>query len=141
VVPAADTVGVACRLDLPDGTSSIAADSEQLKQLFGNLALNAVQAMPTGGALTFAVRFEEGKGGPRRAVEIAVSDTGSGIPETDVPRVFEPFYTTRTKGTGLGLAICKQIVQAHGGTIRVARTGPGGTTILIALPVEGPPHV
>jgi signal transduction histidine kinase len=60
--------------------------------------------------------------------------------EADVPRVFEPFYTTRTKGTGLGLAICKQIAEAHGGGIRVARTGPDGTTILVTLPVEGPAH-
>ena len=75
-----------------------------------------------------------------RPVEVAVEDTGSGIPEADLPRVFEPFYTTRTKGTGLGLAICQQIVEAHGGAIRVARTGPEGTTILVTLPVEGPAH-
>jgi len=118
----------------------ITADPEQLKQLFGNLALNALQAMPKGGRLTLAVRSMDGKGSKRKPVEVAVEDTGSGIPEADLPRVFEPFYTTRTKGTGLGLAICKQIVEAHGGTMRVARTGPGGTTILVALPVEGPAH-
>jgi signal transduction histidine kinase len=135
-LPAAEAAGVVCRLDGPEQTPSIAADPEQLKQLFGNLALNALQAIPKGGRLTVVVRSPDGKGGPRRAVEVAVEDTGSGIPEADLPRVFEPFYTTRTKGTGLGLAICKQIAEAHGGAIRVARTGPDGTTILVTLPVE-----
>jgi two-component system NtrC family sensor kinase len=140
VKPAADAAGVACRLDLPDETPPLTADPEQLQQLFGNLALNALQAMPQGGRLTVAVRSMDGKGGTRRGVEVAVEDTGAGIPEADLPRVFEPFYTTRTKGTGLGLAICKQIAEAHGGAIRVARTGPDGTTILVTLPVEGPAH-
>jgi len=140
VLPAAEAAGVVCRLDVPEEAPSIAADPEQLQQLFGNLALNALQAMPKGGRLTVAVRSMDWKGGTRRAVEVAVDDTGAGIPEADVPRVFEPFYTTRTKGTGLGLAICKQIAEAHGGAIRVARTGPEGTTILVTLPVEGPAH-
>jgi signal transduction histidine kinase len=131
---------VDCRLDAPAEVPPITADPEQLTQLFGNLALNALQAIPKGGRLTVVVRSPDGKGGPRRAVEVAVEDTGSGIPEADLPRVFEPFYTTRTKGTGLGLAICKQIAEAHGGAIRVARTGPEGTTILVTLPAEGPAH-
>jgi two-component system sensor histidine kinase HydH len=67
---------------------------------------------------------------------VRVEDTGPGIPEADLPRIFDPFYTTRTKGTGLGLAICRQIVEAHGGTIRVARTGPEGTAITVILPQE-----
>ena len=140
VLPAAEAAGVVCRLDVPEEVPRIAADPEQLKQLFGNLALNALQAMPKGGRLTLAVRPMDGKGGMRRAVEVAIEDTGSGIPEADLSRIFEPFYTTRTKGTGLGLAICKQIVEAHGGVIRTARTGPEGTTILVTLPVEGPAH-
>jgi len=140
VLPAAEAAGVVCRLDVPEETPLIAADPEQLKQLFGNLALNAFQAMQTGGKVTFAVRPTDGKGSQRRPVEVAIDDTGAGIPEADLPRVFEPFYTTRTKGTGLGLAICKQIADAHGGAIRVARTGPEGTTILVTLPVEGPAH-
>jgi two-component system, NtrC family, sensor histidine kinase HydH len=140
VLPAAKAAGVVCRLDVPEEVPPIAADSEQLKQLFGNLALNALQAMPKGGRLTVAVQFMDGHGGRRRRVEVAVDDTGTGIPQADLPRVFEPFYTTRTKGTGLGLAICKQIAEAHGGAIRVARTGLEGTTILVTLPVEGPAH-
>jgi len=140
VLPTAEAAGVVCRLDVPEETPPITADPEQLKQLFGNLALNALQAMPKGGRLTLALRSVDGKGSKRRPVEVAVEDSGSGILEADLPRVFEPFYTTRTTGTGLGLAICKQIVEAHGGTMRVAQTGPEGTTILVALPVEGPAH-
>ena len=140
VLPAAEAAGVVCRLDVPEEVPRIAADPEQLKQLFGNLALNALQAMPKGGRLTLAVRLMDGKGGMRRAVEAAIEDTGLGIPEADLSRIFEPFYTTRTKGTGLGLAICKQIAEAHGGAIRVARTGPEGTTIRVTLPLEGPAH-
>ena len=122
---------------LPGTRSPITADPEQLKQLFGNLVFNAIQAMPAGGRLTLTQRSVDGKGRTRRAVEVAVEDTGSGMSEADLPRIFEPFYTTRSKGTGLGLAICTQIAAAHGGTIRVARTGPEGTTILVTLPVEG----
>jgi signal transduction histidine kinase len=140
VLPAAEAAGVVCRLYIPEAVPHVTADPEQLKQLFGNLALNALQAMPNGGKLTLALRSADGRGVGRRAVEVAVEDTGSGIPEADLPRIFEPFYTTRTKGTGLGLAICKQIVEAHGGAIRVARTSPEGTTILVTLPLEGSAH-
>ncbi len=138
VGPATNAAGVDCRLDVSGNAVTISADPEQLKQLFGNLVLNAIQAMPAGGRLTLTQRSVGGKIRTRRAVEVAVEDTGSGIIEADLPRVFEPFYTTRSKGTGLGLAICTQITAAHDGTIRVARTGPKGTTILVTLPVEGP---
>jgi two-component system sensor histidine kinase HydH len=138
VGPATNAAGVLCRLDVAGNAFPISADPEQLKQLFGNLVLNAIQAMPTGGKLTLTQRSVDGKSRTRRAVEVTVEDTGSGIPEADLPRVFEPFYTTRSKGTGLGLAICMQITAAHGGTIRVARTGPEGTAILVTLPAEGP---
>lgn len=140
LLPAAEAAGVVCRLDIPEGVPHVTADPEQMKQLFGNLALNAIQAMPNGGKLTLALRSADGKDVRRRGVEVAVEDTGSGIPDADLPRIFEPFYTTRTKGTGLGLAICKQIVEAHGGTLRVARTGPEGTTILVTLPMEDSVH-
>jgi two-component system sensor histidine kinase HydH len=140
VLPGAEAAGVACRLDGPEKAPPIAADPDQLKQLFGNLALNALQAMPNGGKLTLVFRSRDGGALRGPAVEVTVEDTGSGIPEADLVHVFEPFYTTRTRGTGLGLAICKQIVEAHGGAIRVARTGPEGTTILVTLPVESPAH-
>jgi len=145
----ADLAGVKVRLEVGDGLPKTTADPEQMKQLFGNLVLNALQAMPNGGILTIAASTrkpgsrdkatEEASRIPihtRQWVEISVEDTGPGIPEADLSRIFEPFYTTRTKGTGLGLAICRQIVGAHAGTIRVSRTGPEGTAIEVRLPQE-----
>jgi two-component system sensor histidine kinase HydH len=141
VRPVAATAGVTLRFAVPDGVSKVHADPEQLKQLFSNLVLNGLQAMPNGGSLSVRARAisDAAIRNPQSAIVIEVEDTGSGIPEADLPRVFEPFYTTRTKGTGLGLAICRQIVEAHGGTIRVERTGPKGTTILVMLPTPHPP--
>ncbi len=151
--PAADAAGVKARLEMSDLLSKAIADPEQMKQLFGNLVLNALQAMPNGGTLTITAKTQKSGAGDKATeyaspspmhteqwVEIRMEDTGPGMPEADLPHIFEPFYTTRTKGTGLGLAICKQIVEAHGGLIRVARTGPEGTTILVTLPMEGSAH-
>jgi len=99
--------------------------------------------MPTGGTLTITIRLQRrGAANARGAavVEIGVEDTGPGMPAADLPSIFEPFYTTRAKGTGLGLAICRQIAEAHGGSIRVARTGPEGTRVEVTLPQEGSPY-
>jgi len=134
---AADAAGVKVRLEASDVLSKVMADPEQMKQLFGNLVLNAIQAMPSGGMV--GIRVKDGvsvSSHSERSIEITVEDTGSGIPEGDLPHIFEQFYTTRTKGTGLGLAICNQIVEAHAGTIRVSRTGPEGTAIEVTLPQE-----
>jgi two-component system sensor histidine kinase HydH len=137
--PAADAAGVKFRVETDDEPHRVMADPDQMKQLFGNLVLNAIQAMPGGG--TVRIRVKAGvpvSSRSTKSIAVTVVDTGSGIPEGDLPRVFEPFYTTRTKGTGLGLAICRQIVEAHGGTIRVTRTGPEGTAVEVTLPEEVP---
>lgn len=137
--PAADAAGVKIRVETDNEHPRVMADPEQMKQLFGNLAFNAIQAMPSGG--TLRIRLKGGvpiSSGSAKSIKITVEDTGSGIPEADLQRIFEPFYTTRTKGTGLGLAICRQIVEAHGGTIRVSHTGPEGTAIEVTLPQEAP---
>ncbi len=139
--PPADAAGVKVRAEAGDALPRVMADPEQMKQLFGNLVLNALQAMPNGG--TLRIRVKGGvpvSGDSAKSIGITVEDTGSGIPEGDLPHIFEPFYTTRTKGTGLGLAICRQIVEAHGGTIRVSRTGPEGTAIEVTLPQEASAH-
>ena len=119
----------------------ILGDAEQLKQVFINLALNAVQAMPDGGRLVVRTRrprqpLELGlsDASPRYAadqVEVRFADTGAGIPEEAKDRIFIPFYTTKSKGTGLGLAISQRIVKAHGGSIEVqSRFGEGSEFIL-----------
>ena len=149
--PAADAAGVKVRLEASHVLCKVMADREQMKQLFGNLVLNAFQAMPNGGSLTITARTQKTGSGDEGTedtsrtliktgqwVEVKMEDTGPGIPEADLPRIFDPFFTTRTKGTGLGLAICRQIVEAHAGTIRVSRTGPEGTAIDVTLPWEAP---
>ena len=128
-------------LDLTPQLPKVSGDAEQLKQVFINLALNAVQAMPDGGKLTVRTRrprapIELGlsEASPRYAadhVEVRVEDTGAGIPEEARDRIFIPFYTTKSKGTGLGLAICQRIVKGHQGTIEVqSRIGEGSEFIL-----------
>jgi signal transduction histidine kinase len=141
VRPAADAASVKVHVETDDALPRVMADPEQMKQLFGNLVLNAVQAMPSGGTVRIRARggVPASSNSPR-SIKITVEDTGPGIPEEDLPRIFEPFYTTRTKGTGLGLAICKQIVGAHGGTIRVAQSSPEGTVFEVTLPLEASAH-
>ena len=109
------------------------ADPTQLQQVFLNLFLNALQAMPRGGELGVRTRLEED--GERIRVE--VSDTGVGIREDLIDKVFLPFYTTKQKGTGLGLAISRQLVEQHDGSISVANRPGGGALFTILLPVKG----
>jgi two-component system sensor histidine kinase PilS (NtrC family) len=125
----------------------VLADPAQLRQLLWNLCLNAVQAMPAGGALRVAARRlapgapQGGVGDVRNVateegterVEICVSDTGAGIPPESLDRIFDPFFTTRADGTGLGLATVHRIVEAHGGSLRVESVPGAGTTFSIEL--------
>jgi signal transduction histidine kinase len=113
----------------------VRADRQQLRQVFLNLFVNAGDAMPGGGTLTVSVRAET-DASTRRVNTVEVVDTGVGIAPEDLPRVTEPFFTTKPegKGTGLGLALCRRIVQEHAGTFEM-RSEPGlGTTVRIALP-------
>lgn len=113
----------------------IVGDSGQLKQLFLNLFMNAVESMTPGGALS--IRLAERHTNSRRAVVVAVEDTGSGIPAELLERIFDPFVTTKTHGSGLGLSICRRIADAHGATISVANnTKRKGATITIEFPVS-----
>jgi signal transduction histidine kinase len=111
----------------------ISADANQLSQILMNLMLNAAQAMPDGGKITISaakVKFEEN-------IEIAVADTGVGIPADILPHVFEPFFTTkRGKGTGLGLSISQAYVHSHEGDIRIESLPGRGTTVRLTLPIR-----
>jgi PAS domain S-box-containing protein len=111
--------------DLP----RIMVDEKQIEQVFRNLILNSIQAMPNGGKLTISTHAA-GDG-----VNIKVSDTGIGIPEDQLEQIFVPFFTTKTKGTGLGLSIVQKIIDNHGGRIRVESKVGEGTTFEIFLPV------
>lgn len=107
---------------------AVTADRDQLRQVFWNLLLNAAQAMRTGGTLTLETGQPEGR------VEVIVRDTGPGIPANILPRIFEPFVTSRSGGTGLGLAIVRRIVEDHGGRITVTARDGEGTCFVLSLP-------
>jgi two-component system, NtrC family, sensor histidine kinase PilS len=122
--------------DVPDEPLFAEADEGQLKQVFWNLARNALQAMPQGGTL----RATLAKNSNDR-LRIAFTDTGRGMPADQVERLFEPFSST-TGGTGLGLSIVYQIIRDHGGTINVRSREGQGTTITVELPMtNGDPPV
>jgi signal transduction histidine kinase len=116
----------------------VRADAEQLLQVFLNLSLNALQAMPQGGRLLIStgLRRATRRGAAAAFLEIRFRDTGVGIEPTDLKNLFIPFFTTKEKGTGLGLPISQRIIENHGGTIEV-RSQPGeGATFTVLLPVE-----
>jgi signal transduction histidine kinase len=110
------------------GVPSVIGDPDQLKQVFLNLVTNAVQAMEDGGGSIVITTRSDGD-----YVEITVSDTGPGIPEQDLSKVFDPFFTKRSDGTGLGLTIVHRIIDEHDGHIEV-NSSPGGTTFRVSLP-------
>jgi two-component system sensor histidine kinase HydH len=94
-----------------------------------NLYQNAIAAMEAGGILRISLARQD-----ERTVRITITDTGSGIPKEDLPRVFDPYFTTRSSGTGLGLAIVHKIVEAHGGEVRLESEPGQGTKVTILLP-------
>lgn len=119
--------------DFSDALPGVPADSNQLQQVFINLFLNAVEAMPDGGRLV----IRTAPGGDNMNVIIKITDTGTGIPPENTDKIFDPFFTTKEigKGTGLGLAVTYGIIQKHGGQI-VFESEPGrGTSFTIKLPV------
>jgi len=121
-------------LDLADGLPEVFVDPKQVQQVFLNLILNAIQAMQAeGGTLTVASCLVE-QGG-RQWVRTTIADTGPGIPEPIIGKIFTPFFTTKAQGTGLGLAICHKLITQHGGTLSVASEDGKGTVFTIDLPV------
>jgi two-component system sensor histidine kinase HydH len=122
--------------ELAPNLPEVHADPEQLRQVFLNLGINAVQAMRAGGTLTLSTR-------PRRAlkrgraanfVEVSFKDTGKGIPQEKLSDIFIPFFTTKERGTGLGLPICQRIIENHKGTIEVRSQVDVGSTFSVLLP-------
>jgi signal transduction histidine kinase len=106
---------------------------DQLKQVFLNLSLNAIEAMqPDGGILKIFVEEDPAE----QMVQIAFSDTGSGIREDELSIIFDPFYTTKETGMGLGLSICYDIVHNHNGSIQVQNNPDKGVTFTVSLPLR-----
>ena len=116
------------------GLPAVQMDEVLMRQALGNVVQNALEAMPAAGHLTVAARLSPALGN-RPAVELCVTDTGSGIPPDRLEKIFLPFYTTKTKGTGLGLALVHKIVLLHNGRIYAESQEGKGTTFHIQLPV------
>jgi len=127
--------GVTLRLETEPDLPRVECDAAQVQQMVLALAINALEAMPTGGSASFAVR-RAGEAG----VAIDVADSGGGIPPEDHERVFEPFFTTKEagKGVGLGLAVVYGIVNRHHGRIELRSAVGQGTTFSIFLPIRQP---
>jgi len=118
--------------DLDKALPFIVVDKNKMQQVVSNLVINACEAMPDGGTLTIATR----PGDDGRRIELRVSDTGVGIPKSNMGQLFDPFFTTKSHGTGLGLAVSYGIVQQRGGTIEVESEVGKGSAFTVKLPLK-----
>src|SRR5207249_8515910 len=128
--PELDNRGLHVRTRLARQLPATPIDAQQIQQVMVNLVKNAMQAMTKAGTLSIQT------GETSEEVWVSVSDTGGGIPQEQINRIFEPFYTTKKKGSGLGLMIVQRIVRAHGGRIEVESQVERGTTFRIWLPLH-----
>lgn len=119
---------------LTDDPLSIRANKTEVRQILWNLMLNAIQAMPKGGVLQVEAR--PARVGERDGAEISITDTGCGIGEEDLSKIFDPFYTTRDTGTGLGLAVVNRLLEAYGGKIQMTSKPGEGSVFTLWLPVH-----
>ena len=154
LAPTAMKKGVAIEMDAPSDLPSVLGDAERLRQVFINLADNAVKFTPTGGKVRLVARagYEQPQNEPalvivaplRQVVEVRVIDTGIGIAESEREKVFDPFYqidqssTREYGGAGLGLAIVKRLIEAHQGSIHVEANEPHGAVFVVWLPAARP---
>jgi signal transduction histidine kinase len=128
--PEIENRGVTVKTKLSRNLTVTPIDATQMQQVLVNLVKNAAQAMTNGGTLTLQT------GENADAVWVSVADTGGGIPQEQINRIFEPFYTTKKKGSGLGLMIVQRIVRAHDGKIELESHVGRGTTFRIWLPLH-----
>lgn len=108
----------------------INVDKEQIDRAFSNVMINAVESMPHNGQMTITTAVEEG------FVVVRIQDTGEGIPEDDIIRIFDPFFSTKPSGIGLGLSMTYGIIASHDGTITVESKRQNGTVFAISLPIR-----
>jgi CheY-like chemotaxis protein/anti-sigma regulatory factor (Ser/Thr protein kinase) len=133
-----------CRFDVSSELWPVDADEGQIAQVIQNVVINADQAMPEGGIISVTAHNRDRGNAPAasvpglgRWIEIVVRDTGCGIPAEVLPRIFEPYFTTKTTGSGLGLATSYSIVKNHGGMIEVSSRPNKGSSFTIWLPAGG----
>jgi len=134
---------VSARVDIEPGLAAVRGDGNQLVQVCNNIVLNAAQAMPGGGQLTVEARNLEPAAaaraglGERPFVELRFIDQGPGVPDGDLERIFDPYFTTKAAGNGLGLASVHSIVTRHDGAVRVESAPGRGATFRVFLPSLG----
>ena len=128
VTPELERAGVTPHVRVDPAAPEVRFDEAQIRAALLNLVRNAREAMPRGGALTIEVTPENG------GVRVTVDDEGEGIPEEIRGSLFDPFFTTKQKGTGLGLAVTREILEAHGGSIRCEAGAAKGTRFTLWLP-------
>jgi signal transduction histidine kinase len=129
--------GMDLDLDIQE-TTGVQADEQTLKQVFYNLAINAVEAMGEEGRLKIGLSAPPSENGNSYA-RVVFEDDGPGICSSDLKRVFEPFFTRKKSGTGLGLAIASKIVEDHGGRIEITSSEGVGTVATVLLPADRMP--
>jgi signal transduction histidine kinase len=120
--------------NLGDGPAILDGDPQQLHQVFVNLLINGIEAMPDGGALSVTLLCGAGDHSSAGRVTVQIEDSGTGIPAELMPRLFEPFASSKERGTGLGLAISRRILEEHGGSIEVRSRSPQGSVFEVVLP-------
>jgi signal transduction histidine kinase len=125
-------INIEKRLELAENLPPVYVDPKQIQQVLLNLILNAVQAMQDGGTLTITSSAPVVEGD--KWVRVTVEDTGPGIPQQILEKIFAPFFTTKAQGTGLGLAICQKLINQHNGTISVRSGDTKGTVFTVDLP-------
>ena len=114
----------------------VQGDRKQLSQALLNLLLNAVEAMPQGGTLTISSALVINPDSRRQFIQLKIADTGHGIPEKDLPYLFDPFFTSKAGGSGLGLSIVYAILQKHNGQVEVESEWGKGSSFSLLLPVQ-----
>jgi signal transduction histidine kinase len=127
LAPQLNAASLRIELDVPPQLA-VSCDREMLRRALLNLVLNAVDAMPAGGEICVTVTRDPG------GFELEVADNGPGIPTELVPRIFEPFVTTKSEGAGLGLAIVHRVAEAHGGVVRAVNCPEGGAAFTLRIP-------
>lgn len=146
--PTAQLANIHIKAYMPGDLPPVPLDVDLFKQALLNLMLNAEQAMPEGGEITIQAALadcamtdvpETAGCLPSSAIELHLIDTGKGMPPEVLPRIFEPFYSTRQGGSGLGLPTTRRIIEAHGGTIAVESAPGHGSKFAIRLPVVASP--
>lgn len=121
------------KADLYQNLPEMLLDSEKIEQAFINLLLNAIEASPKGGTIHITTGYYKKD---RSMIEITIADEGKGISDKNLPNIFQPFFTTKSRGTGLGLGIVKRIVEAHHGSIEADNLNSGGAVFRMRLPIR-----